>query len=316
MALSLLKYAEHLDERGDPKPAGPDPVPFASAKPHVPALGAKAVVCAGWGTLWLSGVAVPELVPADPIMRKIAFDKTVSEFKMWHSMSRKPGEPGELMAATVEDVRQRLLARTLGAGGRELPFGAVWRGVLDRLLQKEYAYDAGFYGDLDAYAEKIALYCQRAAAGLAALPDALATLRALAARGIKTGLHANGQAATPILLQRALAEQGRVEGLHEAFAPGLCVWSHEIGGPIESERGWSALESALASGALRPEETVYVGNDLERDVLPARRRGFRTALLVADRGTAKVRPAQLKDEKTKPDALLTAFGQIARLCAA
>ena len=314
MALSLQQYAEHLDERGEPQPAGPEPKPVP-AKPHAPPLGVRAAICGGRGVAWLAA-ADPELLPADAVMRKIAFDKTVSEFKMWPSMPRKPGEPGEVLTHMVAEARERLVARLIGGGGGEPSFGMVWRGVLDRLLQREYVYDAGFFGALDEYAEKIALYCQRAACGMAALPGARDTLRLLAAQGVKVGLRANGQTATPALLTRAFAAQGPVSSLGELFAPALTWWSHELGSPIETERGWAEVERSVAAAGLRPEEVVCVGCDVARDVLPARRRGFRTALLAADRASVKVRSAQLKDDATKPDALLTEFSQLALLCAA
>src|SRR5215471_18390309 len=101
MALSLLKYAEHLDARNDPRPLGPEPEPFDSAKPHLVPQPVKAVVYSGLGTLWLAA-SEPELLPSDSVMRKIALEKTVAEFKMWASMSRKPGDPEDYLAVMVQ----------------------------------------------------------------------------------------------------------------------------------------------------------------------------------------------------------------------
>src|SRR5262245_37086095 len=209
MALSLLKYAEHLDGRDDPKPAGPEPKPFASVKPHLTLQPVKAVIYSGLGTLWLAS-SEPELLPSDLTMRKIALDKTVTEFKMWASMSRKPGEPSDYMAALLQTVQDKLTAANLTSQRTELRIEHAWSDILDRLFQKEFTYDAGFYGGPGELSEKIALYYQRAAQGIAPPDKALATLKTIAKKGMRQGVHANGQQATPMLLYRELLSQGKL----------------------------------------------------------------------------------------------------------
>jgi hypothetical protein len=309
MALSLLKYAEHLDSRDDPRPLGPQAKPFPSVKPHLAVQPVKAVIYSGFGTLWLASEE-PKLLPTDETMRKIALEKTVSEFKMWASMSRKPGEPYEYMGAMLQTVADKLAAANLNNQRTEVRIEQIWRNILERLFQKEYSYDAAFFGSADEYSEKIALYYQRACQGMSAPENALATLKAVAKKGILQGVHANGQQATPILFQRELAAQGKLASLAEVIDPTLCAWSFETGVRKEIEKG-NAIVAALSAKGISAEETLYVGNDVERDIAPAKRRGFRTALLLVDTATAKANPADLKDEKTKPNVLLTAFEQIA-----
>ena len=311
MALSLLKYAEHLDNRDDPRPLGPEPTPFPNAKPHLTVQPVKAVVYSGLGTLWLASAGEPELLPSDPVMRKIALEKTVSEFKMWASMSRKPGEPADYMGVMLRQVADKLAAANLSGQRTELRIEQIWQGILDRLVQKEYTYDGSFYGTLPEYSEKIAYYYQRAAQGLSVYPKSLAVFKAVAKKGILQGVHANGQQATPVLVYRELLAQGKLTSLAEIFDQSLCLWSYELGVRKETEKGFAALIAALAAKGIPPGAALYVGCDVERDIVPAKRRGFRTALLLADKGSAKVTPADLKDEKSKPNVLLTAFEQIA-----
>jgi putative hydrolase of the HAD superfamily len=310
MALTLLKYAEHLDGRNDPRPLGPEPTPFPSVKPHLVVQPVKAVIYSGMGTLWLAA-REPELLPSDEVMRKISLDKTISEFKMWASMSRKPGEPSEYMAAMLSQMVDKLSAANLTTQRTELRLEQMWLGIVERLLQKEYAYDAAFYGPPAELAEKIAYYYQRAAQGLSLFPNVLTTLKTVVRKRILQGIHANGQQATPILMTRELLSQGKLSSLAEVFEPAISIWSWEIGFRKETDRGFAPLLSGLKSKGVSPEQTLYVGSDVERDIVPAKRRGFRTALLLADRNTAKVTPADLKDEKTKPNVLLTSFEQIA-----
>jgi len=310
MALSLLKYAEQLDARNDPRPLGPEPASFESAKPHLAVQTVKAVVYSGLGTLWLAP-SEPELLPSDPIMRKIALEKTVTEFKMWASMSRKPGEPGDYLEVLVKQVADKLEAANLTSQRTEIRLEHVWQQIVDRLRQKEYTYDAASYGTPPELAEKIAYYYQRASQGISVFPKALAALRTVAKKGVVQGIHANGQQATPVVVCRALVEQGKLTSLAEVFEPAISIWSYEMGVRKETDKGFATLLAEMTSKGLTPAETLYVGNDVERDIVPAKRRGFRTALLLADKNTARVKPGDLKDEKSKPNVLLTAFEQIA-----
>jgi len=97
MPLSLDEYATQLDSRGLPWPAPPAPVP-PKVRPHTPTLeGVRGVLWTVYGTL----LAIPEgelkFEVENDFMMNVALDKTIHEFKMWGSMSRKPGQPSEYM---------------------------------------------------------------------------------------------------------------------------------------------------------------------------------------------------------------------------
>lgn len=308
MALSLEKYAEHLDARNDPRPLGPEPVPFPHARPHVRRLpDLRAVVYSGYGTTLLIQGGELHFLNPDAIMRKISLEKTIQEFKMWQSMTRRPGEPSQYMTTIFQQVLDRFL---ISDPQTEVRLDKIWDGILHRLFQKEYSYDEGFYGDRAEYCKKITYYYLRASQGVGCFPGLLTTARGLAKAGILQGIHANGQCATPVQLYRELLLQGKLVSPFELFDPTLYLWSFEMGFRKESERGFQALLKALGDKGLQAENVLYVGSDVQRDIVPAKRRGFRTALLLADRASAKAVPEELKDDKTKPNILITAFDQL------
>src|SRR5687767_8235902 len=111
MPLTLAQYADYLDGRQDlPWPA-PPPVEAARARPHLKQLtGVRAVLWNVYGTL----LAIPlgELVfeHPQPFVMSMALEKTIAEFKMWGSMSRKPGAPSEYMGYIYKSLldEQRL----------------------------------------------------------------------------------------------------------------------------------------------------------------------------------------------------------------
>ena len=122
MPLTLEEYVERLDERTDlPWPAAPKIDP-PRAKPSIERLPVKCVFWTVYGTL----VAIPqgELQFEHPqeFVTDAALDKVIKEFKMWNSMSRKPGAPA---AYLKEQYRKALTGPEDGRQRRrEIPGGA------------------------------------------------------------------------------------------------------------------------------------------------------------------------------------------------
>src|SRR5215471_18458604 len=116
MPLSLEEYASYLDKRSDlPWPAPPKATPV-KARPylvHLPQV--RAVLWNVYGTL----LAIPlgELVFEHPqaFIMNNALDKTIQEFKMWASMSRKPGQPSDQMLGTYSRFLNE--QRSVSGGG-------------------------------------------------------------------------------------------------------------------------------------------------------------------------------------------------------
>ena len=104
MPLTLEQYSTWLDARDLPWPSSPV-VEKPSARPHLTRLpDVRAILWNVYGTL----LAIPggELwfVHPKPIIMNMVLEKTIQEFKMWGSMSRKPGQPSEYMGKIYEQV--------------------------------------------------------------------------------------------------------------------------------------------------------------------------------------------------------------------
>src|SRR5262245_21113665 len=99
MALNLQQYADYLDTRHDlPWPAPPAATPV-KARPYLTRLPqVRAVLWNVYGTL-LAIHPGGELLYEHPqaFILNNALDKTIQEFKMWASMSRKPGQPADYL---------------------------------------------------------------------------------------------------------------------------------------------------------------------------------------------------------------------------
>jgi hypothetical protein len=93
MPLTLEQYADVLDSNATSWPVPPNPE-RPKAKPHLRRMSdLKVVTWNIYGTLL--SISGGDLVFEHPdrFVMDLALEKTVQEFKMWGSMSRKPGKP-------------------------------------------------------------------------------------------------------------------------------------------------------------------------------------------------------------------------------
>lgn len=314
MPLTLERYAAMLEERKEPRPSGPTPRPFSNAKPHLPKLpDVRAVIYGGYGVLMLLTGGEPQFLNPDATMRTIALDKTIAEFKMWASMSRKPGAPADSMATMLRQIMDQSAVTDRAKADAESRLDRVWSAVVDRLKQKEYLHDVGLLGDQSEFCQKLTYFYLRASQGVTTMPHALTTLQSLRGLGKLQGIHTIGQCNGPPQLLCGLSSQGPIRSLDDVFEPSLCLWSFETGVKKESERSWALLTKALAEKGVAPREALYIGSKTLTEIAMSKRRGFRTALFLGDQDSSDVKPEHLKDPKTRPDALLTSLDQVPRL---
>jgi len=312
MPLSLEQYAAYLDTRDLPWPAPPE-VDRPKVKPHLVRLpGVRAVTWNAYGTLLaISGGDLVFQHPNDFVM-SVALDKTVQEFKMWPAMSRKPGQPADYMKIIYEQV---LDEQRLATGGEKYPEVAadrLWETIIKKLFQKDYQFDASFYGSLNEYSRKVAYFFHASLQGTGCYPGAAFALRHVAERGLAQGLHADGQCFTTVQLQRGLAAQEPV-GLDEVICAELCTLSYELRGRKPSERLLRQSQQQLARRGLAPDQVLHVGSRVVQDLVPAKRLGMKTALFAGDRASLQASAEQMKDSLGRPDVLLSELSQIAEV---
>jgi FMN phosphatase YigB (HAD superfamily) len=313
MPLSLDEYATHLDGRGLPWPAPPVPDP-PKVRPHVKQIeGVRAVLWTVYGTL----LAIPEgelkFEVDNDFMMNVALDKTIHEFKMWGSMSRKPGQPSEYMREIYKKALDEQRLAPAPDKYPELLSEKIWEGIVKKLFQKEYKFDAGFYGALNEYSRKIAYFFHASLQGTAAYPNAARTVRELAANGLVQGLLADGQSFTPTQLARGLKQQDGSVHFDVAILPANRFLSYRYRARKPSDLVFEAAVDALGAQGVEPNQILHVGSSLERDIAPAKKWGMRTALYAGDKNSLAATIDQMKDRQFRPDALIMDLDQVAQL---
>jgi FMN phosphatase YigB (HAD superfamily) len=311
MPLTLEQYATYLDSRGATWPAVP-PIERPKAKPHAtPLEGIKVVTFGVYGTLL--AISTGELLFEHPqkFIMDLALEKTVQEYKMWGSMSRKPGQPSEYMSQLYNKALTELrMVPSPGEKHPEILAERVWDRIVKWLFQKEYQFDAGFFGSLNEYSRKIAFYFHASLQGTACYDGAAETLRRLKAGGLTLGLIADAQCFTLVQLQRGLTAQDPKLRVDDLIDNDLRALSFEVGAKKPSERLFKHTQAALEQRGFQPHEVLHVGSRIAQDVMPAKKRGFKTALFAGDKASLAATAEQLKDAACRPDALVTELTQI------
>ena len=316
MSKTLMEYAEWLAHRDELIwPAAPPSV-LRKAIPSIkPLPGIKAVTWNVYGTLLRITDGDLLLLPTQELRMQVALEKTIKEFNMWQSMSRKPGDPWAQLFPQYKDV---LAEMQLTVPARKGDLGQVdstklWRKLISRLEQKEYEYDADFYGDADEYAEKVAFFFHSCLAGVAAMDNATTVVKAVADAGFAQGLLADGQSFTLTQLLRAFQATTKLPPLNQLFAPGCVILSCDVGVRKPSRTLFNTAAEAFARQDIEPSEVLYVSNRWPDDLTVAKQIGFRTALFAGDKNSLQAPAAELLTSELRPDRLLTELTQIRNL---
>lgn len=314
MPLSLAEYSDALDARGLIWPKVPPPVPVTATPAIRPLPGIRAVLWDIYGTLLRISEGRFTLLPQEDVRLQIALDKTIHEFNMWNHMYRKPGPPWQSMIGIYRSTIERLQMRASSRGDHtEVNLVDVWMALIEKLFEKNYVVDEDQYGEVEEFAEKVALFFHSCLQGLEARTGAAAALSDVAGHGLLQGLLADGQPFTLIQLLREVAAEGPLPPIHEIFRPSTFVLSTSHGVRKPSRSLYIRAVEQLRSEGIQPDQILHVSCRLVTDLVPAKAVGMKTALLVAERSGLELSMDVLKAPETRPDRLLTSLSQISSI---
>lgn len=312
MPQSLAEYAEWLSERNLRWPAPPKFEPIAAAPFLKPLPGIKAIAWDVYGTLLRISDGELLFIHPQTMRMEIALDKTIQEFNMWHSMSRKPGKPWEYMLSLYTKAYDDL--RLAGSGRKgdlpEIDAARIWFKILEKLDKNDYQYDVDQYGDLEDLSQKIAYFYHSSLQGWEATAGSAATVTALADAGVRQGLLADGQCFTPTQVLRGLQAEGKLAEPMGLISPDLSTLSFLEGVRKPSKSLYLAAAQRFRDAGFSPDQVLFVGSRLREDLVIAKSLGFRTALFAGEKLSLKATAADLKDPAVKPDRLLTQLIQV------
>ncbi len=284
----LVRRMARLSRPMDPEPTG--------VQPRVrPLDGIKAVLFDVYGTLLVSA-AGDVGSGAAPDSRAVAEALDAASFSV---LSPSTGPRGVVLLD--HGIRRaHEAARRQGVDVPEVDIEAVWSEVLGTLASEGLITGS----PNPALVRQLAVEYECRVNPTWPMPDMAVVLADLRKAGLVLGIVSNAQFFTPLVF----------EALHPGGLPALgvdadlCLWSWKLGVAKPSPRLFEhALRRLRDRHAIRPAETLMVGNDAGKDVEPAARLGCRTALFAGDRRS--LRGSELA--KRKADVVVTALLQLA-----
>lgn len=206
---------------------------------------------------------------------------------------RRPA--ADLLRALREEIaRTHARRRGEGVDWPEVDIYRVWRTVLG-------GPPPG--GSLEALVLEVELI-RNPVYPMPGFAEVLAFRRALR---LPTGLVSNAQAYTVRQLEWFLGcplEEGGLD-------PRLCFFSYRTGRAKPSTAMFAQAAERLGGMGIEAGATLFVGNDLRNDVLPAAAVGFRTALFAGDRRSLRLRGDDAACRGVVPDMVVTDLRQLA-----
>ena len=315
MPKSLDEYAEWLSNRDLLWPMPPAPV-AAKATPYLkPLPNIRGVVWNLYGTLLT--ISEGQLLHRHPqqLPMQIALDKTIKEFNMWNSMSRKPGAPWEYFLHKYDETVDRFAMGGTKKRGQapEVNSTEIWRTMIGRLQQKDYQFDASFYGSLDDFCEKVAYFFHSCLQGTAAAPGASQALEAVSESGRTQGLLSDAQSFSYTQMLRALRLQGKLRAPENLFAPNCLALSYRVGFRKPSQVLFDTSVQQFEKLGIPAKNVLYISSRIRDDLGVAKKLGMKTALFAGDKSSLDASAEDLKDSAIKPDRLIVELSQIEKI---
>lgn len=312
MPKTLLEYSDWLAERELKWPAPPKPQPISATPSAKPLENIRAVTWSIYGTLLRITDGELLFIHPQAIRMDVAIEKTIHEFNMWNSMTRRPGKPSDgLLPKYLNAMDEaRLTSGNRKGDLPEIDASEIWGKLLDLLNRKEYRYDESLYGDFKALSEKVAYFFHSSLQGIEAAPGALITLTSLAEGGIRQAALADAQCFTLVQLTRALRQQGSLNDVRAFLPDSLNTLSYEWGIRKPSVSLYAQSILRFKELGIEANQILHVGTRMHDDLVIAKSCGLRTALYAADKTSLQATAEDLRNPEIKPDRLITDLTQL------
>ncbi|MEM7792712.1 MAG: HAD family hydrolase [Verrucomicrobiota bacterium] len=291
----MSQFTERILSR---KHSGPVQLPEDAAPRLAKIEGIKAVVFDVYGTLFSSGVG--DISLATQQNRDAALRATLSENGIEILDTAKDRRFDDHLHAIIgkhQDDR-----RDSGIEFPEVDIRRVWAELIDELER-----DRTINPKVTPDPELLAVDYESRVNPIQPMPALAETLSALQSRGLVMSIISNAQFYTPFLFEAFLGNDLSELG----FCSDSAVWSYAmLEGKPSTALYIKSAELLQQHHGLKPEEALYVGNDMRNDIWPAQKIGFRTALFAGDRLSLRRRIGDPHYTDAKADIELTSLDQI------
>lgn len=193
-------------------------------------------------------------------------------------------------------------ARENGIDHPEPDVRAVWLEVLQELKAEECIAGAVTQSE----AKRFGIEFEFRINNIWPVPQLDEVLSTLLEQEIQLGIISNSQFYTPIAFEAFLGKAPADYG----FNPELLIWSFQTGYKKPSLDFYRLFIQAAEQEGLAPGQVLYVGNDIRKDIAPAKALGMKTALYTGDKRSIRHQTGELGQENFTPDVVVDDLPQL------
>ncbi|MCP3966160.1 MAG: HAD family hydrolase [Lentisphaerae bacterium] len=188
----------------------------------------------------------------------------------------------------------------------EIDIRMVWQKLLKQLYEAKLIEKP----TLDDVS-RLAIYFETLSNPVYPMPSMHEIVHAIYKRGIPMGIISNAQFYTPVIMNFFLT--GIINDFEdvEYFDRYLSIYSYkEKRGKPDISLYRKAASRCYKHYQVSPEQILYVGNDMLKDIYPAHSMGMTTALFAGDCRSLRMREQLPELKSIKPDYLINSLDQI------
>lgn len=146
------------------------------------------------------------------------------------------------------------------------------------------------------------------------MPDMKAIIEHFHQQGLPLGIVSNAQFYTPIMMNYFLTEKVADKETIVFFDPDLTVFSYKL---LKAKPDTTIfapmLKSLKTKYNISPGQSVFIGNDMYKDIYPASKLGMKTIFFAGDERSLRLRENQEEVKGLKPDAVITGLKQLTQI---
>ena len=245
----------------------------------------RAVLFDIYGTLFISASGGSGLKKLEGDQRA-----TLQQLLARHHVPRQVKTLLDDLQSEIE--KQHAISRAQGIAHPEVDILQVWQAVLPRLEPNEVRH--------------FAMEFEWIVNPVYPMPNLDRILAVCTRQAAVTGIISNAQFYTPLLFQWLLQADLRQLG----FNPDLILMSYQQGLAKPSVALFEKAAARLNRRGIQPEEVLYIGNDMLKDIYPAAACGFQSALFAGDQRSLRLRRDDRRCRNLKPDLIITGLEQL------
>lgn len=298
---NIIKWLENLEEL-KPVPTG---IPPQLNKIE----GIKAVIFDIYGTLLVS--ASDDVEKARTYLPNLRVALIEAGYLILKKQENEIHEALEFMLGLfVSNIkRHHFRRRKRGVKFSEVNIRHIWLEVLNMAIRNHLIAKTA-----ESKPDNLAIVFDLLSNKIYPMPHLKLVIQQLENSGMHLGIVSNAQFYTPIVLNYLLSGSLGEKDFVQHFDPSLLVFSYHV---QKAKPDFGLFERLLKTlktkYGILPSEAVYIGNDMFKDIFPARKCGMKTVLFAGDQRSIRLREDHPEVAAITPDAVITSLDQIPAL---